>query len=77
MAWFSGSSDPGVNVALARIERKLDLILQSLGVEAPAEPWEDEARALAAAGKKIEAIKVCREHTGLGLAEAKAVVDRM
>lgn len=32
---------------------------------------------LALSGKKIEAIKVLREHTGLGLAEAKTVVDQI
>jgi len=37
--------------------------------------WELEAKALCAAGKKIDAIKVVREHTGLGLQEAKYLVE--
>ena len=37
----------------------------------------DEVRALSAAGRKIEAIKLVRESTGLGLAEAKQLVERM
>jgi ribosomal protein L7/L12 len=37
--------------------------------------WEAEARALASAGRKIEAIKVVRERTGLGLKEAKDLVE--
>lgn len=38
---------------------------------------EAELRALLAAGRKIEAIKLVRESTGLGLAEAKDLVERM
>jgi ribosomal protein L7/L12 len=41
------------------------------GIELP-----PEAKAALAAGNKIEAIKSLREATGLGLAEAKEVVDR-
>jgi large subunit ribosomal protein L7/L12 len=38
---------------------------------------EAEVRALNSAGRKIEAIKRLRAATGLGLAEAKALVERM
>jgi large subunit ribosomal protein L7/L12 len=38
---------------------------------------EQQARALAAAGRKIEAIKLVREATHLGLKEAKDLVDAM
>lgn len=43
----------------------------------PARPPELPPEAVAAmrAGRKIEAIKIVREHTGLGLAEAKALVE--
>lgn len=41
---------------------------------APAD-WEAEARGLAATGQKIQAIKVVREATGLGLKESKDLVD--
>jgi Ribosomal protein L7/L12 C-terminal domain len=37
--------------------------------------WEGEARNLAARGQAIEAIKLVREKTGLGLKEAKDLVD--
>jgi ribosomal protein L7/L12 len=40
-------------------------------------PWLDEVRALKAGGDKIEAIKVYRQHTGLGLKEAKDAVEGM
>jgi ribosomal protein L7/L12 len=37
----------------------------------------DEIRQLSDAGRKIEAIKVLREATGLGLAEAKEIVESL
>jgi ribosomal protein L7/L12 len=37
----------------------------------------DEVRALMAEGKKIDAIKLVRERTGLGLADAKEFVERL
>jgi ribosomal protein L7/L12 len=37
----------------------------------------DEVRRLSEAGQKIEAIKLLREATGLGLAEAKQVVESL
>lgn len=41
------------------------------------EPVSAEVRQLALLGKKIEAIKVLREQTGLGLKECKDIVDRL
>ena len=38
--------------------------------------WETEARTLARNGRKIEAIKLVREHTGLDLKSAKDYVER-
>lgn len=37
----------------------------------------DEVRALAAKGRPIEAIKLLRAESGLGLADAKRVVDQL
>ena len=37
--------------------------------------WQDEAKYLVTQGRKIEAIKIVREKTGLGLKEAKQLVD--
>ena len=64
-------------VDLRRIERKLDALLQHQGVALPPQgKMSDEVRQLARdpAGK-IEAIKLHREQTGLGLAEAKSDVE--
>jgi hypothetical protein len=40
-------------------------------------PFDDEARRLAFTGQKIQAIKLVREQTGIGLAEAKAYVEAL
>ncbi len=63
-------------VRLRRIEEKLDLILKQLGIDYT-ETWNlsPEARALADQGDKIGAIKIHRETTGVGLAEAKYDVE--
>jgi ribosomal protein L7/L12 len=79
MGWFTQSNDGQVAATLARLERKIDALMASLGVEVPAgmsKDSMDDVRALAAAGQKIEAIKRYREKTGAGLAEAKAAVER-
>jgi ribosomal protein L7/L12 len=73
MGLFSSSAMNSVQ--LTRIERKLDLVLQHLGVQMPDDELE-EVRSLMAAGQKIEAIKAYRRITGAGLAEAKNAVER-
>jgi hypothetical protein len=40
-------------------------------------PFDEEAAHLMVAGQKIQAIKLVREKTGLGLAEAKAYVEAL
>ncbi len=75
MGLFSSTDNSAVLSHLARLERKVDLLLEHLGIQ-PHEPdWMAHARALAASGDKIGAIKLHRQHTGAGLAEAKAQVD--
>lgn len=41
------------------------------------EPGHEEVAALARAGRKLEAIKLLRSQTGLGLKEAKEAVEKM
>ncbi len=65
-----------VSAATVRLERKLDLLLRNSNVDV-SKAAEDEAAALARAGKKIEAIRLYRELTGCGLAEAKAKVESL
>lgn len=69
-----GGTDPKLQYQLARIEKKLDLIMESLGLSVP-EDGMDDVRAMAAKGEKIEAIKLYRDRTGAGLYEAKQFVD--
>lgn len=77
---FLSSSDlDPIKAQLARIEEKLDRLLAQGGapgasVEAP---WIQEVRGLVRAGNKIEAIKLYREHTGLGLKESKDAVEAL
>ena len=67
--------DGGKKQHLRRIEAKLDAILKHLNIEwTSADPQVAE---LAAAGKKIEAIKLHREKTGVGLKEAKDYVESL
>ncbi len=65
-----------VDRRLARMETKLDAIAEKLGVVVE-EPGLDEVVALVREGRKIQAIKVYREHTGVGLKDAKAAVERL
>jgi ribosomal protein L7/L12 len=62
------------------LEQKVDLILKHLGVEyveqSPRCPLSPEVQAMARApGRKIQAIKLHREQTGVGLKEAKDAVE--
>src|SRR5262245_53720078 len=62
---------------LDRVDRRLSLLLRHFNIDpAPGSPLSDRVKVLADdPGRKIEAIKVYREETGAGLAEAKAVVE--
>ncbi|QIK08545.1 hypothetical protein G7Z12_23470 [Streptomyces sp. ID38640] len=61
---------------LKQLERKVDLLLAHAGVEEPQDARMAEIDQLLTQGKKIQAIKVHREVTGSGLAEAKEAVER-
>ena len=73
---FQMSPDPSVERRLRAIERKLDLIMASLSIEMPQEDHSD-LRDLMAAGQKIQAIKLYRDQTGVGLREAKEFVESL
>lgn len=66
---------------VAAIERKVDFMLRELKLEYhEPDDWSqpnDEIQKLLRANRKIEAIKVYRERHGVGLAEAKAAVERI
>lgn len=64
---------------LRRLERSLEAVAAHLGVTLPPEPVEGSpaVRELVREGKKIKAIKLHRDETRLGLADAKAAVERI
>jgi len=71
---------------LFRLENRVAFLFQELGLEEKyqAEMGQGimelgmaEIVALLRMGRKIEAIKLYRQQTGTGLAEAKAAIDRM
>lgn len=85
MGFFDGVNQQQHRALQRRVER-LEAVVLELGrrAELDVAPLLDEAaavsdrvRQLAASGRPIEAIKAVRQETGLGLAEAKAVVDRL
>jgi ribosomal protein L7/L12 len=62
---------------LAVVERKLDLIMAHLGIREPESDAPGAVLQELLAGRKIQAIKVYREATGVGLKEAKEAVERL
>lgn len=60
---------------LRRLERKLDALLKHQGVSLPPILSDEVQRLARDPARKIEALKLHREQTGLGLADAKADVE--
>lgn len=60
----------------SHLERKVDLILKHLGID-PNQGVDEKIMELMKAGQKIEAIKLYREQTGVGLKEAKDYVESL
>jgi ribosomal protein L7/L12 len=58
------------------LERKVDLILKHLGID-PNQGVDEKIMELMRAGQKIEAIKLYRKQTGVGLKEAKDYVESL
>ncbi len=79
--FFTGSSAYALlkrrdRARFARIERKLDTLLKHHGLDpAQCDILSDDVKKLADEGKKIPAIKLHRQETGLGLADAKDDVE--
>lgn len=68
-----------LRVRVAELEKKLDFLYRKMGVEFFDEPGmvDTQVIALLKQGKKIEAIKIYRDLTNTGLAEAKQAVEKM
>ncbi len=70
----------GISTAINQIRndirhtnRILEKIAKQIGVAEP--PIDDEIKNLVEEGKKIKAIKIYRQATGVGLKEAKEYID--
>jgi ribosomal protein L7/L12 len=70
----SAGSAAAADRRLARIERRLALIMEHLEIQEADSPLTGVIGELEQ-GNKIKAIKLYREQTGAGLAEAKSAVD--
>jgi hypothetical protein len=73
-SWTNAGSNNGRR--LGRLERKVDLILTHLGLD-PNQGVNLDVKELMKAGQKIQAIKLYREQTGVGLKEAKDYVESL
>ncbi|MFK0259188.1 hypothetical protein [Streptomyces sp. NPDC090445] len=60
-----------------RLERRLGLVLDHLGIEEPEPAGLEGVRALLREGRTIEAIKAYRAATGADLVEAKRAVEEL
>ncbi len=81
MGLFGSDDNGSMRHQLDRIEAMLIAVIDHLGIDFDPDAtgafgMSEEVRALARAGRQIEAIKLLREQTGAGLAEAKDLVDR-
>lgn len=70
----TGAGLAEAKAAVEALERGEEIGVSSLE---KAEEVEDQLIALLRQGKKIEAVKLCRERSGLGLKEAKSLVEAM
>jgi len=65
-----------LEAAVASLQAKLAALTGgTAAAEPPTGEWMAEVHALKASGNLIQAIKVYREHTGLGLRESKDAVE--
>ena len=66
---------PDINAKrIANLERRVSDLSKQLGIE---EAPLTDVQELIAQGRKINAIKLCREHTGASLKASKDAVDAM
>ncbi len=76
LSLFVRGGGNGSTGRILAIERKVDLILANLGIE-PNQGLDKQIVDLVRSGQKIEAIKLYREQSGVGLKEAKDYVESL
>jgi large subunit ribosomal protein L7/L12 len=69
--------DTHARIRIAALERKVSQLYEHLGIPEPGDRIgiSPEAQQALDAGNMIQAIKIVREQTGMGLAEAKALIE--
>jgi len=69
----------GLRTRLDQAESQLALLSEKAGVpyDPPGKDVSPQVRALVVAGKRLDAITQLRAETGLPLADAKAIIDKM
>jgi hypothetical protein len=76
--WFRLDALQSRIAAITRIEAKLDLLLKHANIKFdPYAHVSDDIVAALRANRKIEAIKLYREATGVGLKEAKEFIEEV
>src|SRR5690349_4130205 len=76
IALIGQSNWPAVERKLATIEYRLKLIMEHLDIAEPKPEFPSVLQELEQ-GRKIQAIKLYREQTGVGLKEAKDAVEEL
>ncbi|MEN4475428.1 ribosomal protein L7/L12 [Mycolicibacterium cosmeticum] len=85
MGLFGSADADDVQRRVEELERRVAALERAMGAAVPSRPvgepnetWASvTVRNLVLQGKKIEAIKVFRDETGLSLREAKDIVERL
>ncbi|HEY9653451.1 MAG TPA: ribosomal protein L7/L12 [Coleofasciculaceae cyanobacterium] len=77
MSFFNTTDSSMMDWRIKRLEHKIDLILQHLGIEYEEDALQARLKYLISVNQKIAAIKELREQTGMGLREAKNTIEAM
>jgi ribosomal protein L7/L12 len=74
---FFDNTNSGIDWRIKQLEKKIDLILQHLGIEYEEDSFQERLKYLISVNQKIAAIKELRQQTGMGLKEAKNTIEAM
>ncbi len=79
MSQFEMDEISALKVRVAELEQKIDFLLRALHMQYAEEGSEENKQIedLLRRGNKIEAIRIYRERTGVGLKEAKDAVEEI
>ncbi|MBE9129984.1 MULTISPECIES: ribosomal protein L7/L12 [unclassified Coleofasciculus] len=72
---FFDNTNSGTDWRIRQLEKKIDLILQHLGIEYEEAPFQERLKYLISANQKVAAITELQQQTGMGLKEAKNTIE--